>query len=122
MIIPLRKWPKKRVELLDHANQHLDWIPVAQAKDAFSRGQIVLLGTARKIHQVRIAGRCIDDGKIYNSSDMRRKPTRMGDSHKNETWCNPKGVYTINRLPASVEPVFTAVPRSCLAPWRSSAA
>ncbi len=88
-----------RVALLDEQNRHLRWLTEDEARDLVREGQVVVLGTRRKVHAVRL--RSDRPPSLAETIAMHRPgPARRKYSHNRETRDNPAGVWTLVRIPS----------------------
>jgi hypothetical protein len=91
------------VRLLDRADEHVCWLEASEARRLIARGQVEVLRTRRRIRAVR-----------WVAAEAREEPRRLyvlrrrgyGDSHRRETWDNPRGVWTIDRIPRRHRTLF----------------
>lgn len=88
-----------RVALLDEHNRHVRWLTEDEARDLVRESQVVVLGTRRKIHAVRL--RSDRPPSVAETIAMHRPgPARRKYSHNRETRDNPAGVWTLVRIPS----------------------
>ena len=101
------------VRLLDRSNGFVRWVQPGEANALIESGVVDALGTTRKIHAIRWTAA----GPTHweHTHPIPSRTPGMGGSHRRENECNPKGVWTIERVPRSLRHVFTAVLDDCKA-------
>ena len=95
-----------KVRLVDRAGAHVCWLEASEAERLIARGEVEVLGSNRRVRAVRWA-----------AAEAREEPRRLyvirrrsyGDSHRRETHENPRGVWTLDRIPARHRKIFLAV-------------
>lgn len=96
------------IRLLDRAGQFVKWITEAEAQGYCKRHEGVARGS-RKTRVVKLLG----DSPIANHhGPMRIRGS--GESHRRDTYENPRGVWHIDRVPRSTQPIFLQVVTDCL--------
>lgn len=95
----------ERVLLLDEHSRPVRWLTEDEARELVRQEQVVVLGTRRKIHAVRL--RPDRPPTVDERIAMHRPgPARRRYSHNRETADNPAGVWTLVRIPAWQKPFF----------------
>lgn len=105
-----------KIPLKDRAGVVVRWLTEAEA-EAMAKshaGDVVVLRTKRRIRGLKLIG----NPEAVHRFVMRRRG--MGDSHRRETWENPRGAWHIDRLPSSTRGVFVQVLTDCLISTRES--
>ena len=101
----------ERVKLLDHAGVFLAWLPAAQAAAMLLSGEYVRVGTKNRTRGIKI--------KAFDYGGPAARPVLRtagyGSAHRRERWHNPPGVWTLDFMPAAVQPLFQTVVEECLA-------
>lgn len=98
------------IRLLDRAGQFVKWITEAEAEGYIKRHEGVARGS-RKTRIVKLLG----DSPIANHHGPMRSRGASGDSHRREVYDeNPRGVWTIDRVPVSTRNIFIQVVTDCL--------
>lgn len=97
-----------RLRLLDCQGNHVRWIDAFEARALIACGEVNVVGTARKVRAVKWPDR------EHTSNVVPIRRTRVGQSHRHETEQNVRGVWHIDRVPAHLRGVFTAVLDDCL--------
>jgi hypothetical protein len=104
--IPIRTVSGK-VSIVDHSGTVLDWVSAQEAAELIKSGKVEILGTRRKVRSLRYF--CKDpDIKLT----AHRRPG-YGEAHARETYSNPKGTWTLERIPERHAHLFQTVIREC---------
>lgn len=96
------------VQLIDRANQFVKWITAAEAKGYLERHEGVARGRG-KHWKVKLLA---DSPVTRHHGPMRTRG--MGESHRRDTYENPRGAWHIDRIPKSARGVFVQVLTDCL--------
>lgn len=99
-----------KIPLRDRAGIVIRWLEEAEAeKMAQSHaGDLIVLRTKRRIRGLKLIG---NPDSVHHFV-MRQRG--MGDSHRRDTYDNPRGVWSIDRLPKSTRDVFVRVLTDCM--------
>lgn len=101
-----------KVRLLDRAGETVCWLDPDQAQQMIADKVAEPLGTRRKVHVIRYCG----EEPILEKTRFRLRSPGAGCSHSRETYQNPRGVWTIDHIPASTRGIFLTVVDECLTP------
>lgn len=105
--IPIRVIEGK-VRIVDHAGETLEWVTREQAQKMIEAGRVEILGTRRKIRALRPF---TPDPPIK----LRKfRKAGFGTAHQLETYENPKGVWTLDRISPNKLKLFTTVVDECI--------
>lgn len=96
------------IRLLDRAGVFVKWITEAEAEGYIRRHE----GVARGKHKTRVV-KLLGDSPIANHHGPMRK-RGSGESHRRDTYDNPRGVWHIDRVPNAARGVFLQVVTDCL--------
>lgn len=96
------------IQLLDRAGQHVKWVTDAEAEGYLKRHEAVERGRG-KHRKLKLLG----DSPIANHHGPMRQ-RGLGESHRRDTYDNPRGCWSINRVPKSARGVFLQVVTDCL--------
>jgi hypothetical protein len=105
--IPIRSVGGK-VRIVDHAGETLEWVSQEQAQRMIQEGRVEILGTRKKIRAIR---------PFTPDPDIKLRKFRkagFGTAHQLETYDNPKGVWTLDRILPSKRKLFTTVVDECI--------
>lgn len=99
-----------KIPLRDRAGLVIRWLEEAEAeKMAKSHaGDLIVLRTKKRIRGLKLIG---NPDSVHHFV-MRQHG--MGDSHRRETYENPRGAWHIDRLPKSTRGVFVQVLTDCM--------
>ena len=107
MLICIERMLPRRTPVYDHADVLLYCVDRATARELIQKPYVQVIGTSRKIKALRFG----PEPQITACKIRRRRET--GKPHDDETPVNPRGVWTIDRIPASCQPHFVAVVQQC---------
>ncbi len=100
------------------------WVDEDEARELVKQGVVGILRTKRRVRALqmreRIAAAPSSGGRpgeqqVSSARDLRHRGLQAGSAHSRETKQNPRGVWTINRLPSGTRRIFLAVVEDCLA-------
>jgi hypothetical protein len=102
--------PSKKVLLLDRADQAVCWLTAEEAIGLLGRGEVEPLRRRERRKRFSLVRwvRPDDKSSATELSRLRRRYT-YGDVHRRETYYNPKGVWTFDRIPDAHKRFFTRV-------------
>lgn len=107
--LPIDRFAAK-VQLLDHSGERLQWVSGADAQQMLSEELAEIKGRRRdKIFAITV--------RMADVPINRRIPVRVpgaGSAHRRDTYFNPRGVFTIDRIPPSTREMYSDVVTSCL--------
>ena len=109
-IVPILAAITERIGLLDHSGELVKWLEPEEARGYLLRGEVVAVRTKRKVRALKLIADYSDCGQ-----PARRSGSSPGIPHTHETYFNPPRVFTFDRVPPSIRPLFTAVVKDCLA-------
>ena len=104
-----------RLEVLGAEGEHVRWVDEEQARNLVKRGVATVRRTKRRIRALQLvptAARIDDAG---GRRDLKNRGLQAGAAHARETNKNPRGVWTIERLPKSTRDIFLTVVEDCRA-------
>ncbi|MBX9601235.1 MAG: hypothetical protein K2X35_09530 [Bryobacteraceae bacterium] len=108
----------ERLRLLDGAGELVCWVNEHEARKLIKEGVAGILRTKRKVRALVLkagGGRTGGVTEERSSHDLRHRGRQAGAAHSRETKQNPRGVWTIDRLPSGTRRIFLAVVEDCLA-------
>jgi hypothetical protein len=89
-----------RLSVQDASGKHLYWADEEEARQLIKERKVRILRTKKRIRGLRAVGSI-----VASQATLRGK----GYSHDHETNTNPKGVWTLVRIPESTRDIFTSV-------------
>ena len=95
--------------LLNNDGSFVAWLSEADARRLIRERKVHLLHTKKRVRAVRVIEEVVTPTK---PAAVRRRG--VGDSHKRDARDNPAGVWTIDRIPRSLRPVFRQVVTECM--------
>lgn len=102
-----------KLPLLDENGQVIDWIDEEHARGLIKLGAVTICRTRRKVRALRFRDEVSRRMRPEKPGSLRKRGA--GDSHNRETEeTNIAGVWTIERVPDSVAPIFRAVALGCI--------
>lgn len=107
MLICIERTLPRRTPVYDHADVLLYCVDRATARELIQKPYVQVIGTSRKIKALRF-------GPEPNITACQIRARReLGKPHDAENRTNVRGVWTIDRIPASCQPHFVAVVQQC---------
>lgn len=94
--------------LIDRAGQFIKWINAKEAEGYLTRHEAVARGRGKHLKVKLLA----DSPVARHHGPMRQRG--MGESHRRDTYENPRGQWHIDRIPKSARGVFLQVLTDCL--------
>lgn len=91
-----------------HAGLFAFWAAPVKVKKLLASGGFKPVGTKKKIRGLQAKSAAVCRAQVRTETERIRQ-AGIGDAHRRETYFNPRGVWTIDRLPESLKPLFTVV-------------
>lgn len=102
-----RKLSRRKIAVFDHAGVLLDYIEPEEAGRYLRDRGTTQLGTKRRIRAIRLgAGVTLE---LAKSAQAVGGCSRLGKLISCETWDNPAGVYSFDRIKSSLWPDFNRI-------------
>ena len=92
------------IPVYDHAGSVLLHADRSRAIELMSHPNICIVGTGKRISALRFQGP--DPAHLTGGSHHKRS---LGVPHRQENYWNVKGVWHIDRIPATYRPLFVAI-------------
>lgn len=105
----------ERLEVLGAEGEHVRWVDEEQARDLVKRGVAAVRRTKRRIRALQLVPAAARIDEAGGRRDLKNRGLQAGAAHACETQKNPRGVWTIEKLPASTRDIFLAVVEDCRA-------
>ena len=107
----------ERLRLLDGAGELVCWVDEHEARKLVKEGVAGILRTKRRVRALVLKPHVSRTSvpQPGPSHDLRHRGQQAGAAHSRETKQNPRGVWTIDRLPSGTRRIFLAVVEDCLA-------
>lgn len=91
-----------------HAGLFAFWAKPLKAQKLLATGGFKLLRTKRKLRGLQAKSAAVCRAQVRTETERIRQ-AGMGDAHRKENYFNPRGVWTIDRIPERLQPLFTVV-------------
>lgn len=119
---PHQRTPEPRsdgtVPVLDHADAVIDWVGPDEAARLLTDSRNTRIGTRSRLRAVRLGGP--DPGELLLVGS--RHTPDFGTPHQRESYWNPRGVWTLDRIPERFRDDFRGVVLDCIVPETKKAA